>query len=385
MPNILDYLSWRGDLPVCQLTPFNDLDAVVLARFSYLPLYELTLSESETVASVREQALPLSDDLFRRQDRTLLDLMADSSRFSDFLVTDYVRENVPEEEKQFAAVTVHPSKEELVISFCGTDSTVYGWKEDFNMSFMEEVPAQGAALEYAKKVLSEYPDKKVRLVGHSKGGNLAVYVFYTLPEEEQNRVIYVKNFDGPGFHNDFLDTVAKPTLLNRISTFLPKDSVFGRILERREPYKVVTSTEQGLNQHDVYSWTVFPTSLELADALSDYSNIMATVIAKVMYQNTPEDRKKFIDGIYTIITSTEATTTAELWAGFPNNIRTILKTRNEMSQEDKSFLDQITLEIGSAFAETTAKTQGEKLTQYVQDTVVRITGKEPPHKTEDSE
>ncbi len=375
MANIIDYLQWRGDLPVCPLAPFNDLDAVILARFSYLPLYELSLSENETVPSVRDKSLPLNDESFRRQDRELMTLMADSTRFSEVSVTDYVKENDPKEEKQFAAVTLHLSDKEMAISFCGTDSTVYGWKEDFNMSFMEEVPAQSAALEYAKTIFAKYPEKKVRLIGHSKGGNLAVYVFYMLTPQEQNRVIHVKNFDGPGFHDDFLDEVAKPTLLNRIFTFLPQDSVFGRILERREPYTVVSSTEQGVNQHDVYSWNVLPTSLETADSLSDYSNIVATVISKVMYHNSPENRKKYIDGVYNIVTATSATTTAEFREGFPNNIPTLLKTRNEMSTEEKALLDQITREFGSAFAETTAKTQGEKLSHLVQNIGNRITRK----------
>lgn len=380
MANIIDYLHWRGDLPVCPTAPFNDLDSVCLARFSYLPLYELSLTADETVASVRDKSLTLENESFRRQDRELLTLMADSTRFSSFAVTDYVKENDPEEEKQFAAVTLHLSDSELAISFCGTDSTVYGWKEDFNMSFMEEVPAQSAALEYAKKIFTRYPDKKIRLIGHSKGGNLAVYVFYMLSPQEQNRVIHVKNFDGPGFHDDFLDEVARPTLLNRIFTFLPQDSVFGRILERRESYTVVNSTEQGVNQHDVYSWTVHPTSLEAAEGLSDYSNIIATVISKVMYQNSPENRKKYIDGVYNIVTATSATTTAEFREGFPSNIPTLLKTRNEMSSEEKTLLDQITREFGSAFAETTAKTQGEKLSHLVQDIGSRITRKSDDEK-----
>lgn len=377
MANIFDYFQWRGDLTICNEAPFNDLDAVIFARFSYLPLNLLELSGDETVASVYGKSSSLPDEDFRRQDRKLLEVMAESSRFSGLKVTDYVKENVPEEEKQFSAVTVHLSDQEMAINFCGTDSTVYGWKEDFNMSFMEEVPAQGAALEYAKAVMARYPDKKVRLIGHSKGGNLAVYVFYTLPPEEQSRVINVKNFDGPGFHDEFLDEAAKPTLLNRIFTYLPQDSVFGRILERREPYQVVTSTEQGVNQHDVYSWNIEPPTLfETTDTLSDYSNIIATVISKVMYQNTPETRKRYIDDVYNILSAASAETTSELWAGLPNSLPALVKARSEMSPDDKALLDQITLEFGSAFAQTTAKTQGEKITQYVQETVDRLTGKD---------
>ena len=372
MNNILDYLAWRGDLPLGNQFPLNDLDCLALARFSYLPLNKLPLNDHETVASINGKTHNLPDEDFRRQDRKLLELMAEGDRFSQVEVTDYVKTNVPEEEKQFGAVTLHLSPRDMAISFCGTDSTVYGWKEDFNMSFEEEVPAQASAKEYALRVMEKYPEKKVRLIGHSKGGNLAVFVFYTLPEELQKRVIYVKNFDGPGFHNDFLDRCATPSLLNRIFTFLPQDSVFGRILERREAFRVISSEETGVEQHDVYHWNLTPAGFVAADALSDYSNIIDTVISKVLYQNTREDRKRYIDGIYEFVQATSAETTAEFRKGFPNNIPTILHTINTMPEEERKLINQITLEFGSAFAETTAKTQGEKLSQFLQDSASKL-------------
>ena len=36
MANILDYLKWRGDLPFSR-DPFNDVDALVFSRLSYIP------------------------------------------------------------------------------------------------------------------------------------------------------------------------------------------------------------------------------------------------------------------------------------------------------------------------------------------------------------
>lgn len=40
MGNILDYLDWRGDLTFEQ-TPFNQVDNLILACFSYLDLDEI--------------------------------------------------------------------------------------------------------------------------------------------------------------------------------------------------------------------------------------------------------------------------------------------------------------------------------------------------------
>ena len=91
-----------------------------------------------------------------------------------------------------------------------------------------------------------------------------------------------------------------------------------------------------------------------------------------MYQNTREDRKRYIDGIYEFVQATSAETTAEFRKGFPNNIPTILHTINTMPEEERKLINQITLEFGSAFAETTAKTQGEKLSQFLQDSASKL-------------
>ena len=35
MANINDYLLWRGDLPINDKFRFNEIDSMILARFSY--------------------------------------------------------------------------------------------------------------------------------------------------------------------------------------------------------------------------------------------------------------------------------------------------------------------------------------------------------------
>ena len=56
-------------------------------------------------------------------------------------------------------------------------------KEDFEMACVPEVPAQKEAVEYLKKVAEQFPQHKLRLGGHSKGGNLAIYASVFAPEE----------------------------------------------------------------------------------------------------------------------------------------------------------------------------------------------------------
>lgn len=36
MPNVFDYLAWRGDLTFAQ-SPFNEADSLILCRLAYIP------------------------------------------------------------------------------------------------------------------------------------------------------------------------------------------------------------------------------------------------------------------------------------------------------------------------------------------------------------
>ena len=53
MGNILDYLDWRGDLTFEQ-TPFNQVDNLILACFSYLDLDEIADVKNGNTLSVEE-------------------------------------------------------------------------------------------------------------------------------------------------------------------------------------------------------------------------------------------------------------------------------------------------------------------------------------------
>ena len=170
MSNINDYLLWRGDIPIIEEVPFNEVDSMILARFSYLIFDRIDLKEIETIESISKKMKDLKNEDFRYNgDKDVIVNLGNSIRFKDMQVTDYVKNNDKETEKQFSAITVHVSNDEMYLSFIGTDKTILGWKEDFNMSFMQNVPAQIAGLEYVKKIARKFPDKKMRLGGHSKG------------------------------------------------------------------------------------------------------------------------------------------------------------------------------------------------------------------------
>lgn len=134
MANVLDYLKWRGDLSLDE-NPFNEVDAMVLARISYIPF------DGIVAANFRERILlkEAAEVFLNRKDSTekilwhtdleFLSLISASERFGNMELSGYVNQIDEELEKQFCAVTVKMKNQTYYVSYRGTDSTLVGWKE----------------------------------------------------------------------------------------------------------------------------------------------------------------------------------------------------------------------------------------------------------------
>ncbi|MBQ2692996.1 MAG: DUF2974 domain-containing protein [Clostridia bacterium] len=354
MATILDYLAWRGDLPLCDAAPLNELDYVVLSRFSNLPFYDVYHTEEETMGSFCRVMTHFPREPFQIEgDMPFVEAIAKSRRFSDLRVTDYIKDNRPELEMQFAAVTIHLPGDILFLSFCGTDSTLLGWKENLNMSFQNDVPAQCAALSYAANAIKMYPDLKgLYMGGHSKGGNLAAYAAVCLPQQYRHLVLGVFSCDGPGFSNSFIADHAISEMADRMHTFLPEGSTVGRMLEHAESYEVVKSTVSNLLQHDLYTWSVEPLQLERAEKSSDGSEIFYNSVRHLIEETTPRQRELVLDGVYTIVTA-NASRPRDIQQDFSILLQPLYQQLRTMSREDwqvvtkvfRAFLDAYVLAL----------------------------------------
>ena len=226
MANIHDYIKWRGDLPINDQFPFNELDNLILARLSYMIYNKINMTQVETIASVSDKMKDfLNEEFIFNGDKELITLLGMSNRFKNMIITDYVQNNDASIEQQFSAITIHISDSEIYVSYCGTDSSILGWKEDFNLAYMENIPAQFAGLEYIKKIAYKYVNTKMHVGGHSKGGNVAIYAAIFADESIQNRIIDVVNYDGPGFDQRVLDSIPNPNIIDKITTYLPQGSI----------------------------------------------------------------------------------------------------------------------------------------------------------------
>ena len=170
--------------------------------------------------------------------------------------TKFVNKIEVENEKQFSAITIIMPDNTLYVSFRGTDNTIVGWKEDFNMSFKSHIASQISAKEYLNMIAELYPNKKIRVGGHSKGGNIAVYSAIFATPQIRDRIINVYNNDGPGFCEDILETQEYQEMINKVHTYIPQSSIIGRLMNHKEKYTIIESTQKGIMQHDLYSWQI---------------------------------------------------------------------------------------------------------------------------------
>lgn len=334
MADMMEYLSWRGDILFSQLG-MNEVDALIFSTLSYIR-YDGIVSDSLLVsASLRTVArtilaMPEPQKLCRTEkDLELLKAAADSERFGRVGITYYRSIFVPEEETQFAAVTFLPGDNTAVLTFRGTDSTLVGWKEDFNMSFQTSVPAQRLAQEYVQRFAANSREK-LHLAGHSKGGNLAVYAGAKCGKLAQDRILDVYNFDGPGFRAAMLSEPGYLQIVSRTKTLVPQFSVFGMMLERQENQTVILSSGVGLMQHEPYTWQIQGKAFVSGQELTEGSRFLDRTLTTWLAGLTNEERGEFIDGIFGILMQENASHPKDVLR--PQNILAALKA---ISLEDE--------------------------------------------------
>ena len=349
MSNIIDYIKWRGDLSFSQ-APINEIDNIILARFSYLPFKYIELNDMETIESISNKMKDFDIERFLwDDDKEFIQILGQANRYKNLKTLNYVEIFDGAAEKQFAAITIMLPNKISYISFRGTDSSLVGWKEDFNMGFMENVPSQKEAVNYLNNIAKKNRDKLI-IGGHSKGGTLAVYSELFCEDKIKNRIERVINADGPGFDKSVIQTENYKKILNKIETYIPQSSIVGRLLEHEEEYQVVKSIQKGVMQHDIYSWQVEPLELVRIPTLTNNSEIFNGIVRDWVKNTTPEQRKNFINLIYEIITTTDAKSLGDFSKNTAKKIGIILNSYRNVNEEDRKEIERmVKLILESAF------------------------------------
>jgi len=347
MLNLFDYLEWRGDLSFAR-DSFNEVDNLIMSVLAYVKFEEIVpletgvgtiplLKAAERLRETMEEPSSFYSIPFFNQIPKLLFKAAESKRFRDIKLSGYVNQIDYEQSKQFSAVVFSINSKLHFIAFRGTDDSLAGWKEDFQMSFMEEVQAQNQAVIYLERILSNLAGD-FYLGGHSKGGNLAVYAASHEPKNIQDRIIGIYNNEGPGFQTNIIQSEGYQSILGKISTLIPKSSVVGMLLEHGEEYRVVSSSETGIVQHNPFSWEVKGRNFVYEKGLTKDSLNINKVLRAWLNQLSMEERAQFVDALFDIIQATGAKTIGELSKEKLALANSMIKTYKNMDTLTQSHL-----------------------------------------------
>lgn len=310
MANILDYLDWRGDLTFDK-APFNEVDNLLLSQLVYVDLAgivpgpeskeKIRIAEASRIffATHDEQKI-LEKVSMTKTAMYVLKKMAESERYKDALLGGYVNDISIEEQSQFAVVCAYLGDRSIFVAFSGTDDTIVGWRENFNMGYLEATPGQRKAVDYLNQMVG-IGQWKVRVGGHSKGGNLAVYASVHCRPIIKRKIISVYSNDGPGFSREMVDSEAYQEMIPKISTIIPESSIVGLILEHEEEFQVVKSTKVGAGQHDAMSWEVLGTHFVYTDKVAEQSLLLNEAMRNWLVELDANQREIIVEAIFEIL------------------------------------------------------------------------------------
>ena len=335
---IIDYVHWRGDISF-QIQPYNSIDYLILSNLAYVHFDGITFQPSLTLNEAYEQYIN-SQYVFEDESHSLFEKVSHAPRYQNIRILSYMNDVNPELIKQFAVVTFLLENQTLFVAFRGTDESLIGWHEDFLMLCETIIPSQTSAVNYlneigqfkyqstlkqslqnqylgslTQRLRKHFQYKKqglpILLGGHSKGGNLAMYAACFCDENLSQRILKVYNFDGPGFQEDMLASKNYQNMLPRIISYIPHYSFFGIVLGHEENYHVIQSHNEGMLQHNSFSWHVTKDDF-VKDELSYESVQFAIKVILFLEKMTIEEKRLFVETMFVLFDSLNLHTFHEL-------------------------------------------------------------------------
>ena len=351
MANIFDYLKWRGDVPFAA-DPFNEADNLVLAELAYTDFDDVltdsfrkvslrTADEKFFSTHSREEAEKSTNHLIRAP--LLMDFMLSGGRFCDTMLVKYMDIINADKDMQIAAVTFLLNDGSIYVAFRGTDSTVVGWKEDFNMSYLPDTEGQLSAMRYLNEVGEKYKGP-IRVGGHSKGGNFAVYAAAFCKKEIQDRILRVYTNDGPGFRNEVMLREGYKRILPNVVSIVPDTSIIGMLLTSNVDHIVVKSSEKGIDQHDTLTWQVERNRFVVTEP-SRLGKLIRRSQKDWLSKIDDESREMFVNTLFTLFEATGMSTFGEMKVNKLKTVEKILASVKKLPKERQEEVMEIVGEL----------------------------------------
>ena len=282
---------------------------------------------------------------------------AASPRFGTLRVGAFLERFDGSRQVQFAALTFLLPDGTLVPAFRGTDDSLVGWKEDFNMAFQYPVPSQQMAAEYVTSVARLWPGRLI-LTGHSKGGNCAVYAAMHAPGKVRARIQAVYSLDGPGFPQRVVDSPEYRQAAGKVTKIVPDSSIIGMVLETPEPCEVIKADCEGLMQHFAFAWQVEGDRFVRVEDMAASSREFNASFNRWMTSLSSGEREHAVDAFFQVLHASGATTFSGIIASMPRSLPHMIGAIVGLTADErKHILEAVRMLVTAALARNTALTR----------------------------
>lgn len=330
-------------------SPFSEVDSLLLSKMAYFHwagvpavpgvFHWITAPRLRDLYRAEHFDALFSTDLDHDLDRRLFAAVCASPRYRDIRLANHIEVFDEDTAEQFSATTFLLPDRTVYVAFRGTDDTLVGWKEDFKLAFVTPVPSQQAALEYLEKT-AVHTIAKLRIGGHSKGGNLAVYAAAMSRPSLRRRILQVFSHDGPGFNEEALRSLEFSNIAHLVDKSVPESSIIGMLLEHQEKYHVVKSDGVGIMQHDPYSWFVEDGAFVPVGKIDGNAEYMNATLSAWVAGMGREQMETFTDALFDVFGAGGAKTFQEMgFADYRAQAGAMVKMDSEMR---KVFLSTLT-------------------------------------------
>ncbi len=297
-----EFIKNYGDVTFEEM-PFCDADNVALCSAFYMPLDKVVSPDfdeeprdfkevSETMFEYMGSKHKALGIMITKMSSITMMNMAHTARYENVKVVACREVFQTDPAVQFGAATFILPDGTLVIPFRGTDDTIAGWKEDFDLFLKKGIPSHQIAVDYLEEAAKKFSGDII-VCGHSKGGNVALYAALNCSQEVRNRLKLVYNNDGPGFIDySFLSSDAYKELLPKYRHFVPDSSMIGMLLAHDDDYTVIKSSRHiGALQHDLATWQLDGAEMETASALTKQGRFYDLGLSRFIYRIGDEQRE----------------------------------------------------------------------------------------------
>ncbi|MBQ6217944.1 MAG: DUF2974 domain-containing protein [Erysipelotrichaceae bacterium] len=361
--NALDYIRLRGDLSF-RSDPFNEADNLVFSQLIYANFDNVLKKDDKvTIQQLAERYFedmkdPANLSKHHNKDAVqILQAMKDVPRYRDCIIYNYESLLHAGTAEQFAAFMVDLPDRTTVVCFKGTDDSLIGWKEDCYLAY-KKIASQDDALSYVNRHFNLF--RKYRIIGHSKGGNLALYAAVHCKPLIRSRIIQIISNDGPGLRPGSYDENEFNKVKDRYQLIVPEKDGVGTIFEMSPARTIAKVTTRNIVEaHGMMTWQIKVNRIDRADSDSFQTDKTRIALLKFLNDSSDEQKEIFTEELFKAFHEAGIESVSQLATG---GMSVLLKVIKELSEMD-SVARSIAIDLAKTFSISVSS--GLNLTQKV--------------------